>query len=251
MRALIRLLLALTIGLSLAKPAAAAEPLVAMLSNHLVAITTGFTGSDVLLFGSTDGQPDTQVVVIVHGPREDVIVRRKDRVAGIWVNQDSFVFSDVPAFYHVAATDTLDEWLPLTVRERHQIGVEYLRFKAADPDAAAVKETDFRVALVRNKQRQSLFSVFPGRVARAGGRLFRTTVHFPANVPTGTYNIETLLIRSGEVVSAQTTPLFINKIGLGAEIFRLANGQAAVYGVTAILIALAAGLGANWIFSKV
>lgn len=229
----------------------ASEPLVADLSNHLVAITTGFTGSDVLLFGSSDGQPDTQVVIVVFGPPQDVVVRRKDKVAGIWVNQDAVTFTDVPAFYQVAATDSLDVWLPLSVRERHQIGVEYLRYKPADPDVPGVMETDFRIALVRNKQRAGLYSRNPGRIVRRGERLFRTTVHFPANVPTGTYNIETLLIRDGEVVSAQTTPLFINKIGVGADIFRLANTQAGIYGVAAIMIALAAGLGANWIFSKV
>jgi len=231
--------------------ARATEPLVVDLSKHLVAITTGFTGSDVLLFGATDGEPDTQVVIVVHGPREDVVVRKKDRVAGIWVNREAVTFADAPSFYQVAATDSLDVWLPLPVRERHQIGVEYLRYKPSDSDVSAALETDFRIALVRNKQRAGLYSRIPGRIVRRGERLFRTTVHFPANVPTGTYNIETLLIRDGEVFSAQTTPLFINKTGVGAEIFRLANTQAGIYGVAAIIIALAAGLGANWVFSKV
>jgi len=231
--------------------ARASEPLVVDLSKHLVAITTGFTGSDVLLFGATDGQPDTQVVIVVHGPREDVVVRKKDRVAGIWVNRESVTFADVPSFYQLAATDSLDVWLPLPVRERHQIGVEYLRYKPTESDVSTAEETDFRIALVRNKQRAGLYSRNPTRIVRRGERLFRTTVHFPANVPTGTYNIETLLIRDGEVFSAQTTPLFINKTGVGAEIFRLANTQAGIYGVAAIMIALAAGLGANWVFSKV
>ncbi len=231
--------------------ARASEPLVVDLSKHLVAITTGFTGSDVLLFGATDGEPDTQVVIVVHGPREDVVVRKKDRVAGIWINRDSVTFGDVPSFYQLAATDSLDVWLPLPVRERHQIGVEYLRYRPIDADVSPALVTDFRIALVRNKQRAGLYSRSPGTIVRRGERLFRTTVHFPANVPTGTYNIETLLIRDGEVFSAQTTPLFINKTGVGAEIFRLANTQSGIYGVAAIMIALAAGLGANWIFSKV
>ena len=35
--------------------AGAAQPLEADLSSHLVAITTGFTGSEVVLFGAVDG----------------------------------------------------------------------------------------------------------------------------------------------------------------------------------------------------
>ena len=49
----------------LAFPPAGAE-LVAALSNHLVAISTGFSGTDVLLFGAIDGTGD--VVVVVRGP---------------------------------------------------------------------------------------------------------------------------------------------------------------------------------------
>ena len=83
-----------------------------------------------------------------------------------------------------------------------------------------------------------------------GQRLFRTSVFFPANVPIGQYVIETLLARNGEIVSAQTTPLFISKIGAGADIFRIANTYPALHGLVAILIAVLAGLGGNWLFRK-
>ena len=62
----------------------AAEPLVADLSKHLVAITTGFAGTDVLLFGAVEGDGD--VVVVVRGPNHTETVRRKQRQFGIWVN---------------------------------------------------------------------------------------------------------------------------------------------------------------------
>ncbi|HEX3065649.1 MAG TPA: TIGR02186 family protein, partial [Dongiaceae bacterium] len=78
----------------LATPAKAAEPLVADLSNHLIAITTGFTGAQVLLFGATDGPGD--VVVVVRGPTGRAVVRRKDRVFGIWINSAGRDFAEVP-----------------------------------------------------------------------------------------------------------------------------------------------------------
>ena len=46
--------------------AAPAEGLVADLTSHLIAITTGFTGASVVLFGATDGPGD--VIVAVRGP---------------------------------------------------------------------------------------------------------------------------------------------------------------------------------------
>lgn len=223
------------------------EPLVADLSDHLIAITTGFTGRELLLFGATDG--DGEVVVVIHGPREEVVVRRKERIAGIWMNRDSVSFRGVPAYYHAATTVGAALELPLRSIERHQIGVDYLRMEAPRNLAPDVIR-EFRQALIRNKQRDGLYSTGIGVVDRRGARLFRTDVFFPANVPTGTYVIETLLIRQGEVVSAQTTPLFINKVGAGAQVYRMAHEHPAFYGIAAVIIAVVAGLGANWVFQR-
>ena len=77
----------------------ASEPLVADLSDHLIAITTGFTGKELLLFGTISDDGD--VVVVVRGPNEEVVVRQKDSVAGIWMNVDGMIFNAVPAFYYV------------------------------------------------------------------------------------------------------------------------------------------------------
>ena len=43
-----------------------AQGLVADASRHLVAITTGFVGTKVLLFGATEGEGD--VIIVVRGP---------------------------------------------------------------------------------------------------------------------------------------------------------------------------------------
>lgn len=239
--------LALAVLLAAAPGPARAQQVVADLSRHLVAITTGFVGTDVLLFGAIDGDGD--VVVIVRGPDRREVVRRKARVGGIWVNVEEQVFADAPAFYAVAASRPVAEILSPRLRDRHRIGTESLDLQAARPlDAARLAQ--FRDALVRNKVRQGLYLGQPGRVAFLGNRLFRTDLRFPANVPTGTYTVEVLLVRGGGVVSAQTTPLLISKIGIGAEIYRFAHRYAALYGIIAILIALAAGWLASVAFRK-
>ena len=226
---------------------AAAESLVADLSDHLVRITTGFTGSDVLLFGAIEGEGD--VIVVVRGPASRAVVRQKERVAGVWINQSGVEFSDIPAFYAVAASRPLGEFLPHPVAARHQIGVNNLRLKVDRP-AAAGDDGAYRAALLRNQARNGLYPNEVGRVTFLGERLFRTNVDFPANVPTGTYRVEVYLIRDGQVASAQTTPLEIRKAGLEAEIFEFAHRHEAFYGLIAILLALMAGWGAGEIFRR-
>lgn len=224
------------------------EPLVADLSSHLIAITTGFTGTEVLLFGATEGEGD--VIVVVRGPETEATVRRKRRVAGIWINTGGVTFERVPSFYAVASSGPLEEIVAPAVRAQQQIGVEHLQFEAPE-DVGESRLRRYRAALIRNKQQAGLFSREVGKVTFLGERLFRTSIYFPSNVPTGSYMVEVLLVRDGEVASAQTSPLIISKTGIGAEIFEFANNQSALYGVVAIIGALVAGWTAHLVFRRI
>jgi len=225
-----------------------AEPLVADLSESVVRITTGFTGTKVLLFGAKEG--DGRVVVIVEGPRHPLTVRRKNRVAGIWVNRAEVRFNDVPSFYHVLSSEPLEQWLPLRTRDLYQIGVEYLKLDPEE-DVGPAQAAHFRDALIRNMQRIGRYGVLEGKVTVLGGQLFRADLYLPANLPTGFYSVEVMLVKDGDVKTIQSTPLLVTKAGIGAEVFDLAYSYPALYGVLAIVIAVLAGLGANAIFRKV
>jgi uncharacterized protein (TIGR02186 family) len=226
------------------------QDLVANLSDHEIAITTGFTGAKLLLFGAIEGEG--QIVVVVTGPRQSVKVRRKERVAGIWINTDSMTFDNVPSFYAVATTKPLEQIDP-DIRSRQEMGLNHLNLRPADIDDDVSMEdiNAFREGLVRNQVRHGLYSASSGRITLVSDRLFDTWVSFPANVVTGIYTVSVYYIQDGNPVHAQTTPLRVSKIGLGAYAFRFAHNNAAAYGVFAIVIALLAGWLAAVIFRKV
>jgi len=231
-----------------AAPASRAQPLVADLSDHLIAVTAGFSGAKLLLFGALDAAEANDVVVVINGPSRDAVVRRKGRVAGVWVNRDSMRFSDVPTFYYVASNRPLDAITAPRVLARRGIGLAQLRFEPASAQRADMAE--FHEALIRNREASGLFNNAEGKVQMLGGRLFRTDVVFPSNVPTGSFNVTTYLFRNGEVVSAQSTPLIVSKVGVGARVFEFAQRYSALYGITAIAIALLAGWLAGAVFRK-
>jgi len=232
-RALLLLLVALAWG-----PPARAEGLVADLTSHLIAITTGFTGASVVLFGATDGPGD--VVVTVRGPDREFTVRRKSRVAGIWVNTKEMTFVRVPSFYAVAASRPIGEILPPATAAFYRLGVENLKLEAdASVPSAAVDV--FRDALERKQRQAGLFVSRLGKVDFLGERLFRATISFPANVPTGTYLVEVLLVRDKDVVSGQTTPLVVSKVGVDAAVSEFSVRQPGLYGAIAVLTAMVAG----------
>lgn len=224
-----------------------AAELVVDLAQHLVAITTGFTGSEVLVFGATDGQGD--VVVVIRGPENTEAVRRKGRVFGIWMNERDLAFDNVPAFYALAASVPIEDVLPERVMKRHQIGVNNLRL-VAPRDAGPAEIEEFRAALIRAKQRAGLYTEEPARILFLGDRLFRTDVWFPANAPVGRYVVQVYLIRDGEVASAEITPLVVSKVGFEAGVYNFAQRYSLAYGVLAILIAAVAGWAASAIFRK-
>lgn len=225
-----------------------AQALVADLSNHLVAITTGFTGAEILLFGAVEGTGD--VVVTVRGPARDEIVRRKVRVAGLWINGAEVEFQSVPVFYAVFASKPLDTIVSDELADAHQIGAENLSLRTNSSRPAAEID-DFRAALIRAKERQGLYVNGAGRLAFLGPRLFRANLVFPGNVPTGSYTVEVLLIRDRNVVSAQTTPLYISQAGVSADVYEFAHRQALFYGLLAIVVAVGTGWIAGAVFRKV
>ena len=51
--------------------------------------------------------------------------------------------------------------------------------------------------------------------------------------------------------SAQTTPLVVSKIGVGADIFEFAHRHSAAYGIIAIVMALLAGWAAHLVFRRI
>ena len=237
------------LALARAGDARAVETLVADLSSYRISITSSFQGADLLLFGAAEGGGD--VVVVVRGPAEDLVVRRKERVAGIWVNRGAIAFEGVPSYYAVASTRPLDESLSESQRRRLQIGAGYLTMRASEAGLDEAETELYREALRRNKERERLYQEAPETVAFLDSALFRTTIHFPASAPVGRYNAEVYLVRDGQIITAQSTPLFISKSGVERALFDFANRQPASYGILAVLLAALAGWLASVIFRRV
>ena len=223
-------------------------PLVADISSREIAITTGFAGAELLLFGAIEGRGD--IVVVVRGPKHSATVRKKSEVAGIWVNTDSREFIGLPAYYRVAGTRPVDRIAPRAVLERYEIGEDHIAFALA-PDEVPEGAEEYRAAFLRNMAGLELYAGSPGEVTIVDRRLFRTTISFPANVPTGLYSVEMYLFRDGRLITRRTTPLVVRKVGVEAQLYEFAHEYAALYGLIAIVVALMAGWMAGAVFRRV
>jgi uncharacterized protein (TIGR02186 family) len=243
------LLAALGLALLPAGAAPQDESLVADLSHHLIAITTAFVGTQVVAFGVAERGRD--IIVTVQGPREDLVVRRKSRIAGVWLNRDRLAFARVPAYYAVASTGPLEEIARPAVLAQLEIGTAYLDLEPIDASGVELSEiASFRDALVRRKQEQGLYSRKPGPINFIGEELFRTNLVFPANVPPGIYQVQVFELQDGFAGDAQRSTLVVSKVGFEADIYDYAQHRAALYGLAAIVIAIVAGWLAGVIFRR-
>jgi uncharacterized protein (TIGR02186 family) len=220
------------------------------LSSHVIGITTGFVGADLLLFGAADRPGD--IVVVVRGPPADMKVRRKKQVLGVWVNGSSVVFHDAPGFYAVAVSRPLNEVAQTDLLARHNIGLDNIKLQPMPGNTESDNNLDdFRAALVVNQERADLYRRDPTRVTFLGQHLFRADIAFPANVPTGNYSVEVDLFADGQLIGAQTTPLIVSRIGFSNRVFSVARHHAVLYGLAALLIAIVAGWAASVVFRRV
>jgi uncharacterized protein (TIGR02186 family) len=242
-----------------ATPAVAAERLVSSLSSHIVRITPSFTGTELVLFGVVERDADTparrggyDIVATVSGPRETLVVRRKQRVLGIWVNTDSRTFVEVPSYLATLSSRPIEAIVPLDVARRLQLGLRRtLLPQQIGPDTAdVVRDDPFRSAFLRLKDARKLYVEEKDAVTFLTPILYRATIPVPAGVPTGTYNVELKLFADGAPITSGTEAFDISKFGFEQFVGESAVNHGLLYGLAAAAMAMLTGWLASVAFRR-
>ncbi len=259
MARLIRFLLlplSLLVATAITGPAADAETteeVIADLSQNHVAITTRFVGSEILVFGAIRREappPDESppgIIITISGPSEAIVVRRKARRAGIWVNADALHVDSAPSFYAVSSTAPLREILIGSEDLAHKISIRQA-ISSFWTTQLSPETPDFIEALIRLRRQDELYQMNEGGVRLRAGTLFRTSVRLPSNLVEGTYSARVFLTRKGRVIDTYKTAIEVNKVGMERWIFNLAHQRPLIYGLLSIIIAIIAGWGASSAF---
>jgi len=244
---------ALALSLALALPAAAQEMIVAGMSQNRVSITADFDGSEILIYGAVkrDAPPPgggpLEVIITVEGPSTPVAVRRKDRVAGIWVNNASVNISSAPSFYAVATTGPLSHILSDIDNLRYGITIERV-IRTVGIASEADRSGEFILALLRVRTNEGRYRILEGKVELTEDTLFRTDIELPSNLTEGEYKVRLFLLRNKHVVASQERVIGVRKEGLERFIYNLAMQQPLVYGLVSLVLAALAGWGASAAF---
>ncbi|MEL7462007.1 MAG: TIGR02186 family protein [Pseudomonadota bacterium] len=228
-----------------------AEEIVLGLSDDQVAISATFEGKEILIFGAIrrdagvnlDGK--LGVIVTIAGPDEAIVVRRKDRRFGIWVNVEAVDIGTAPAFYALATSAPLAEILDPLEDEATRISLDRVIQGVGAAEGASQAFVD---ALIRIRQGDKTYQVIEGAVQVDEETLFRTSISLPAALTEGDYTAEIYLTRDGAIVDVYSTTIPVEKVGLERWLFRLAHDQPFVYGIMSLAIAIFAGWAASAVF---
>lgn len=237
------------------------ENLEADVSTRSVSITSTYTGTEILIFGTVEAsrQPSAaagtyQIVAAVEGQPLPVAVRRKSRVGGLWINTETVRFSAVPSFYGIATTVPLDEIAEPEALETYQIGFDYVRmvpWGAAKWAPTSKEEADeFRAAVIRLKEKDGLFVQAPHGVTFLGRSLFRATIALPPNIPVGPLTTRIFLFKDGKMISQYKGEVMMERAGLERFLYHAADTRPFWYGLATVLVAAAFGLAAAFLFRR-
>ena len=230
--------------------------LVPEVSQHEIRVRQGFTGTELLLYGAIldpQGRRASQpydIVVVLKGPTEPILVREKDKKLGIWVNAQSTAFRSAPSYFSVASSRPIAEIVDDRTAAIYELGLGFLQLSptgAIDP----VEQSRFTKGLVDLRQREGLYREDGEGVTVSGGVLYQARIPVPSNVTIGRYTAETFAISDGRVIASAIAEVEVQKQGFERFVADQAERSSFLYGLFAVFLSLFMGWLAGRVFALV
>lgn len=236
---LLKLLMILSIAavLPCAARAKTGDLVIGVANNH-IDVTVGFSGSSIEVFGDRRDK-ETDVAIIMEGPRKNVTIWQKDRIIGTWVNRYYTKFKDMPTYYNYAISVQGFSSSLLEAMRENGIGHEALFYKTETDKSRKLKdEKVFQDALLRKNEELGVFFRQPATIKFMNDNFFRVRFYLPPSAPTGEYKIHSFLIKDGKVVGKTIELLTVEQVGLNAFIYKAAHEYSFLYALVCIFLAL-------------
>ncbi|MBL4805543.1 MAG: TIGR02186 family protein [Alphaproteobacteria bacterium] len=219
---------------------AAKSPFTFALADDAVRITTGFTGADLIIFGTVE--EEGTVIMQLEGPYRTAMVRRKESVFGAWMNRAWLRFDDLPVYYDFASSAEGNEFLPdMETRQELHIGLDTLKHPPRKKRYDEKTVELFQNALIRNKQKLGLYPLEAKEVAFLDEGFFKVKFEVPANVPSGEYKVKGFLVRDGEIIHQHSVGVHIGLEGFSSQLYVFSRNYGFFYGLVCVFLAVLAG----------
>ena len=242
--------------------AANGQQLVTGLTNETVFITSDFNGTELVIFGTINdmqkpagdtGEEITleryDVVIVMEGPKEPGIVRKKQRAAGIWINKENVEFGDIPSSYLMQTSADMEKPGFDDALKVLQVGFDHMSMGEISNVVTQSETTEFRQAIIRLKMANQLYRQNVG-VEFLGDNLFRARIQIPPLVPVGIHQVRSYLLLDNELVSGSTHAINVRKTGFEQATYSFSRNYGYLYGIICVIIAMLTGWLSSVIFRR-
>lgn len=225
-----------------------AERLATAVSRNEVSITSSFDGDTLTLFGNIEPDigSDTRVldetyhiIIVVTGPLQNRVARKKSNVLGIWINTKQVTFESIPAYYQVVSDARIADIIdPVTVGELGILPEQLARTAARSGWWDSIV---YGQELVRLLMEEGLYGIKEQGVVFRSNTLYSAQINLESNAPPGAYLAHTYLIKDGAVITERTEGFSVRKSGFERFLGLAAVQQPLLYGISAVILALFTG----------
>lgn len=240
-------LLALLMAFLMVVPAHA-ERLISGISNDTIQITSSFAGERLTFYGTiapdigADASTVTgsyQVAIVILGPTQDRVSRKKTNNFGFWINTEEVEFKNFPSYFHVLSSRRLLDITDIVTLNENYILPES---HALVPNRAGfLKTLNFGRELIRLMSEEGLFGVQENGVVFMSNNFYSAQLLLPSSAPPGPYIAQTYVFKDGQVVVRKSEGFAVRKIDFERFVALSAVQYPLLYGIACVILALITG----------
>lgn len=220
-------------------PSWADEPLIVALEPVQVDVSAGFTGITLKAIGSMKGPGD--LIVKVAGPLQDVTLSRKSKLGPFWFGGAAVKIRGAPSLLFLCATAPIASVLAPAEREKYALLLDAVPVRI-EPQLQAHAASVWREAFFQLKEKEGYYREDNGAIRVFESGRFVADIRLPGNLQSGTYTVETLLVRSGKVVGRSVEEFKVRLVGMEYWIWSAAHEYPWLFGSLFTLAAMLLGL---------
>ncbi len=232
-----------------------AHAITCSVSPEVVPINLTYHGADLSISGSSMAGDD--LIIRISNEHTDAHYKYKGKAGGLfWMKKGDVTFKNVPGVCMLYSTGEIDNLLDTNTQRANQIGIEGLKAAAEmETESAELQGHDerWKDEFIRFKKDQLLYSIQTGTVTRQHGQendTFHVDVQWPYQAGPGSYTVEALAIRNGQIVEQSSSQFLVKRSGVVEQLSKMAFNSASLYGIMAVVIAIIAGFAVGMVFKK-
>jgi len=209
-----------------------------------VEINSFYHGTTLAVKGTVPA--NSKIALVLVGEKKTQTLKRKGKVGPLWMNVDTVTIKGAPEMYYLAtSTDTQEELAPSEVLARYTVGYGALRESITIEQGNSDYDSTFREFIKLKESAELYRTVYNSiKLKPMAGNLskFEVLLPIPALAPPGEYKVFIYCFEEGRLFSSASSKLTVEKVGLPEKLSTLAVNHAALYGILAVVAAIAAGL---------